>query len=167
MWTCPKCQEQIERQFGVCWQCGTSRDGVEDPHFVREIDAALVPPTPPRRRPWLTSPHPVSNGCPQCGDTAHETTPAATRIAFVSDRLCRACGCRYTPPTPVWASAVFIVLGLLGLVGSAMDLAVSLQHLTLPAIIGDSVGLAIGNLSLAYGTLTLWRSSPVQAVRPD
>lgn len=34
MWSCPKCGEQVESNFEVCWACGTSRNGVEDPHFV-------------------------------------------------------------------------------------------------------------------------------------
>jgi hypothetical protein len=27
MWTCLGCGEQLEEQFDVCWNCGTSRDG--------------------------------------------------------------------------------------------------------------------------------------------
>lgn len=34
MWTCQKCQTDVEETFDVCWQCGTSREGVEDPNFV-------------------------------------------------------------------------------------------------------------------------------------
>jgi hypothetical protein len=43
MWQCPKCHEESEDPFDACWACGTSRDGVEDPHFkpVAESD----PPT--------------------------------------------------------------------------------------------------------------------------
>ena len=33
MWKCPKCQEKIEDTFTVCWNCGTSQDGTEDPNF--------------------------------------------------------------------------------------------------------------------------------------
>ncbi len=25
-WLCPKCREQLEAQFTVCWQCGTERE---------------------------------------------------------------------------------------------------------------------------------------------
>src|SRR4051794_25718219 len=35
MWKCPKCRESVEGSFGVCWNCVTSRDGVEDPTFQR------------------------------------------------------------------------------------------------------------------------------------
>lgn len=34
MWTCPKCAATVDSMFDVCWQCGTSKDGVEDPNFV-------------------------------------------------------------------------------------------------------------------------------------
>ena len=26
-WVCPQCNEQIDGQFDVCWQCGCVRDG--------------------------------------------------------------------------------------------------------------------------------------------
>jgi hypothetical protein len=34
MWSCPKCQTKVDDAFEVCWQCGTTADGVEDPTFV-------------------------------------------------------------------------------------------------------------------------------------
>ena len=34
MWTCPKCKCKVDSSFEVCWACGTSVDGVEDPSFV-------------------------------------------------------------------------------------------------------------------------------------
>jgi hypothetical protein len=36
MWQCAKCREQVEENFETCWNCGTSREGVEDPAFQRE-----------------------------------------------------------------------------------------------------------------------------------
>jgi hypothetical protein len=36
MWTCPKCGEKVETSFAVCWSCGTSDDGIEDPSFHEE-----------------------------------------------------------------------------------------------------------------------------------
>ncbi len=35
MWTCPKCGTKVDPSFEVCWSCGTSSDGIEDPTFVR------------------------------------------------------------------------------------------------------------------------------------
>ena len=34
MWTCAKCATKVDPSFEVCWACGTSREGVEDPTFV-------------------------------------------------------------------------------------------------------------------------------------
>jgi uncharacterized protein YbjQ (UPF0145 family) len=39
MWECKKCLERVEDSFEVCWNCGTSKDGVEDPLFQREAEA--------------------------------------------------------------------------------------------------------------------------------
>jgi hypothetical protein len=42
MWTCPKCHAKVDPSFEVCWQCGTTPDGVEDPTFVRADDAGPI-----------------------------------------------------------------------------------------------------------------------------
>jgi len=34
-WRCPRCSETVQANFNVCWNCGTARDGTEDPDFVR------------------------------------------------------------------------------------------------------------------------------------
>jgi hypothetical protein len=36
MWTCSRCGEKVDDGFAVCWACGTSVDGVQDPHFFAE-----------------------------------------------------------------------------------------------------------------------------------
>jgi Double zinc ribbon len=41
-WNCPKCRSLVDPDFDVCWNCGTTADGVEDPHFVREEDAGTT-----------------------------------------------------------------------------------------------------------------------------
>jgi hypothetical protein len=42
MWTCPKCQHKVDDAFEVCWSCGTTMDGVEDPDFVTADDAEPI-----------------------------------------------------------------------------------------------------------------------------
>ncbi len=42
MWTCPKCHSKVDPSFDVCWNCGTSAEGVEDPTFVRADDAGPI-----------------------------------------------------------------------------------------------------------------------------
>ena len=53
MWRCPKCRSRVDDEFEVCWSCGTSPDGAEDPWFLtadetrpivdpaEDLDAAL------------------------------------------------------------------------------------------------------------------------------
>jgi hypothetical protein len=40
MWKCVKCREELEDSFEVCWNCGTSKDGVEDPTFRKADEPA-------------------------------------------------------------------------------------------------------------------------------
>ena len=42
MWACKKCRESVEDTFEVCWNCGTSKEGVEDPSFQPEVDVPVV-----------------------------------------------------------------------------------------------------------------------------
>ena len=42
MWTCKKCATKLDPSFEICWACGTSIDGVEDPTFV-SADEDLSP----------------------------------------------------------------------------------------------------------------------------
>ena len=42
MWTCPKCQSKVDPSFEVCWNCGTTDDGVEDPTLVKADDAGRI-----------------------------------------------------------------------------------------------------------------------------
>jgi RNA polymerase subunit RPABC4/transcription elongation factor Spt4 len=63
-WTCSQCGQSVPPSFEVCWNCGTSQDGVPDPDFSKE---------------------PVSNDGPS---TRQKQGTAAERI----DRLCPKCG---------------------------------------------------------------------------
>src|SRR5438874_928588 len=49
MWTCPKCGTKVDPSFEVCWSCGTTPEGVEDPTFVRAEDSGPIdePPVEP------------------------------------------------------------------------------------------------------------------------
>jgi len=42
MWTCPKCHSKVDASFEVCWKCGTTPDGIEDPTFVSADDAGPI-----------------------------------------------------------------------------------------------------------------------------
>src|SRR5262249_14649192 len=43
MWQGTKCRESIEDSFEVCWNCGTSKNGEEDPSFQKELDSVSTP----------------------------------------------------------------------------------------------------------------------------
>jgi hypothetical protein len=53
MWTCPKCKSKVDGTFEVCWSCGTSPDGEEDPSFTRADDV-----TPSSETPFEVKPKP-------------------------------------------------------------------------------------------------------------
>ncbi|AGA26897.1 putative signal transducing protein [Singulisphaera acidiphila] len=42
MWICPKCSTSVEPSFEICWSCGTTVDGVEDPTFVTADNASPI-----------------------------------------------------------------------------------------------------------------------------
>jgi hypothetical protein len=42
MWRCPKCHSKVADSFEVCWSCGTTRDGIEDPDFVTADSAGPI-----------------------------------------------------------------------------------------------------------------------------
>jgi len=65
-----------------------------------------------RKKLPLNTMYLVSPDCPKCGGTEHKRVKARTSLAFTDDRVCKACGTRYTPPTPAWGRALFALLGL-------------------------------------------------------
>ena len=42
MWECPKCHTSVESTFEICWSCGTTTDGLEDPDFVTADEAVAI-----------------------------------------------------------------------------------------------------------------------------
>ncbi len=42
MWTCPNCEEALDDEYDVCWGCGTSADGTEDPMFETADEAEAI-----------------------------------------------------------------------------------------------------------------------------
>ena len=54
MWTCPKCGAKVDPGFEVCWQCGTTAEGVEDPTFVSADDSGPIDDPPAPDAPELT-----------------------------------------------------------------------------------------------------------------
>jgi hypothetical protein len=50
MWRCPKCRSKVDDSFDVCWSCGTTPDGIEDPDFVTADEAEPIVSSIMRRR---------------------------------------------------------------------------------------------------------------------
>ncbi len=74
-WACPKCRTLVEGEFEVCWRCGTSNIGIEDPDFRRVADVASAP----------SKRSPLPDGEPESG--AISAPPG-----MPPDRRCTACG---------------------------------------------------------------------------
>ena len=70
MWQCPKCGESVEAPLDVCWNCGTSTEGVEDPDFLRVGEMEAMP----------------SPTCEDCGAPVDQST--LFRLPY---ELCPAC----------------------------------------------------------------------------
>lgn len=53
-WTCPKCGVECTGEFDACFQCGTGRDGTEDPEFASVVDRGAQ--SPPMEPAWRSRP---------------------------------------------------------------------------------------------------------------
>lgn len=84
--------------------------------------------------------YPISKACPACGDIKFNRVKPSTWVAFASDRICKDCGTRYTPPTPRWASFVFVIAGLALMAGSIILLGI----LGLPLVFAGAIAIAFG-----------------------
>jgi hypothetical protein len=91
MWTCAKCNETVDDRFEVCWKCGTSREGVENPDFGNEPD----PPAPRAdaeadevRTAPAPAPEPELRRCVRCEDMGEY--PGGGRL-FLGRFYCTGC----------------------------------------------------------------------------
>jgi hypothetical protein len=100
----------------------------------------------------------VSKVCPNCGHAEFRQRRPEKLIAFTWDRVCKACGTRYTPPTPVWAAFVFLLAGLplaaFGVLGVVFRLA-SGNPLGIPAMACEGFLGLLGILSIVQGVRSL------------
>jgi hypothetical protein len=78
--------------------------------------------------------------CPNCDGIEYTRVTPDGGSAITYDRVCRGCGTRYTPPTPLWVAVLVIVSGIL---------------LVLPGIvaIGAVITMAITNAQGTLGSL--------------
>jgi hypothetical protein len=86
----------------------------------------------------------------------------AKNVAFRKDRQCQRCDTFYSPPTPVWGAALFIVLGAIIVAGCSLSIVLSIAHGS-PAGLPLNFGFAVlGVLCVRQGVLSL-REIVVQA----
>lgn len=160
MWGCPKCHERHEDSYDVCWKCGTSRTGVEDPGFqtADQIDpASLEQPAGPSIEGLApASPREATWGA---GREAYEFSPGQNEviaglasnmkivgvISLVGGGLLVVAGCIL----PARAGMSFLIQGVLALVvgGFTVQAAVAFRHIV------DSRGDDLGHLMTALGAL--------------
>lgn len=114
-------------------------------------------------------PRPVSKACPACGEAGFRPVKPSKWIAFSSDRKCTGCATVYTPPTPVWAALVFLLIGLTMLVAGGASAVASLVRPTMdppaplnPIGVLTSGGVAVvGVLAVIHGARVLLRPGKV------
>jgi len=104
-----------------------------------------------------SSRHPISKVCPGCGHDTYEKRRSKAWVAFTDDRICKKCGTRYTPPTPLWAALVFIIGGFLVAVAGLGMLVLQLRSLNFgPIELGiAAVLIGMGGLSVFHGFRSL------------
>ena len=104
-------------------------------------------------------PYPISRVCPQCGGESYEKRRPEGWIAFDSDRVCTACGMRYTPPTPIWAAIVFILVGVLlaGAFGLSWIIGFAVGRLPGPALACEGFLIFLGIMAIIFGFRSLLR----------
>ena len=68
-WKCPQCSQSVPGGFEVCWNCGTSKDGVPDSDFGKEPvtdDGVLRTWQPPEQAAAVKQ---IGYQCPKCGSS--------------------------------------------------------------------------------------------------
>jgi hypothetical protein len=156
---CSSCQNAIHNQCAattsaplgrdICHLCGINLEQAEAQTKTEEHERLVR--IAPRKG------YPISMLCPKCGKGEHKKRKSEKWIAFSADRVCTACGTRYTPPTPAWAGVVFVFAGLplvgIGLTGVVIGIArgpVGLPGMACEGFLG-----VLGVLSIIHGLRSL------------
>lgn len=139
-----------QKEPNQCQLCG-ARIPIED----HDAWANRIEKKTSRPLPVNDAPYPVSFYCPQCMGMAYRRVKPATFVAFKWDRVCKECNIRYTPPTPQWAAALFIVVGLiLAIMGFGTMLFRLIRQnniLGLPAMACEGFLGILGSLAIIHG----------------
>jgi hypothetical protein len=149
---------EVEEAEDRCDFCGGDPDSVLAKEVSRErtaeaqMQARYQTATRPSGEPAtqtsaMPAPYPVSEVCPNCRSNQYTRQRPEKWVTFAWDRVCNECGTRYTPPTPMWAAILFLVVGFLlagfGVVEVIGSAAVS-NPCTAPAVLFGAFLGAIG-----------------------
>jgi hypothetical protein len=110
--------------------------------------------------------------CPNCDGIEYtEVTPEGGG-AIAHDRVCRGCGTRYTPPTPLWvavlliASGVFLALPGIVTIGVVIKMAITMQQGTIGAVLAFwwcvAISFLFGSRFIVHGWRSIGRGSVVR-----
>ena len=87
MWRCPKCRSKVADSFEVCWSCGTTADGIEDPNFVPADEADPIPDEKIPEGTDVGDPLADFAGTPLPDLVACYTASDAVEAKFIADEL--------------------------------------------------------------------------------
>ena len=87
MWQCPKCRSSVDDSFEVCWSCGTTSDGVEDPNFVTADEAEPIQDEELPEGTEVDDPLADFAGTPLPDLVACYTASDAAEAKFIADEL--------------------------------------------------------------------------------
>ncbi len=174
--TCARCYEVINSKLEghFCSRCRSaihvkcekpSVDETECPlcgsEVTEDIASGAVNQAP--EQPGSGGRYPISRQCPACGGVNYRRRRPNRWIAFTADRVCNACGTRYSPPTPRWAGIVFILagsplvgLGLFGFVQLFVNGLIGLPGFLFEGLLG-----LLGLLAVVHGVRSLTRYGEV------
>jgi uncharacterized protein (DUF983 family) len=113
------------------------------------------------------STYPVASSCPQCGSNDFTRVKVEGRVAFTDDRKCKACGTRYTPPTPAWAAVVFILLGILITVVGAAFFFFARKAVVVRDLVYGGILTVFGLSCIIYGIRCLRRRDASVPAEPQ
>jgi rubredoxin len=147
------CQPEAGRSGeGRCPRCGA--DQVQVAELLDQDRAKRV------QSVYRMENYPVSRVCPKCGSSEYSKRRTQKWIAFTSNRVCKSCSTRYTPPTPAWAGVIFILAGflLVGIGGiSILARLPTANPLELPAMACEGFIGFLGALAIIHGIRSLLR----------
>jgi hypothetical protein len=87
MWRCPKCRSKVDDSFEVCWSCGTTPDGIENPNFVTADEAEPIQDEEIPEGSEVDDPLADFAGTPMPDLVACYTASDAAEAKFVADEL--------------------------------------------------------------------------------